>query len=71
MKELLRTNDVVYLSYVRHILNEAEIGFMVLDEFVSAVEGSINAIPRRVMVDESDIELARKLISNDSLTISG
>lgn len=70
MKELLRTNDVVYLSYVRHILNEAEIGFMVLDEFVSAVEGSINAIPRRVMVDESDIELARKLISNDSLTIS-
>lgn len=71
MKELLRTNDVVYLSYVRHILNEAEIGFMVLDEYVSAVEGSINAIPRRVMVDESDIELARKLISNDSLTISG
>jgi hypothetical protein len=71
MKELLRTNDVVYLSYVRHILNEAEIGFVVLDEFVSAVEGSINAIPRRVMVDESDIELARKLISNDSLTISG
>lgn len=71
MKELLRTNDVVYLSYVRHILNEAEIGFMVLDEYVSTVEGSINAIPRRVMVDESDIELARKLISNDSLTISG
>jgi hypothetical protein len=71
MKELLRTNDVVYLSYVRHILNEAEIGFVVLDEYVSAVEGSINAIPRRVMVDESDIELARKLISNDSLTISG
>jgi hypothetical protein len=70
MKELLRTNDVVYLSYVRHILNEAEIGFVVLDEYV-AVEGSINAIPRRVMVDESDIELARKLISNDSLTISG
>jgi Putative prokaryotic signal transducing protein len=62
---------VVYLSYVSHTLNEAGIGFLVLDEYVSAVEGSINAIPRRVMVDENCLELAQKLLSNDSLTIPG
>jgi Putative prokaryotic signal transducing protein len=62
---------VVYLSYVSHTLNEAGIGFLVLDEYVSAVEGSINAIPRRVMVDKSCLELAQKLLSNDSLTIPG
>ena len=71
MKELLRTNDLVYLSFMSHILDEAGIGFVVLDEYVSAAEGSIGAFPRRVMVDESCLELAQKLLSNDSLTIPG
>jgi Putative prokaryotic signal transducing protein len=71
MKELLRTNDLVYLSFAEHILNEAGIGFMVLDEYVSAAEGSIGAFPRRVMVDDNSLEIARNLLSNDSLTITG
>ncbi len=69
MKELLRTNDLVYLSFVRHILNEAEVDHLVLDEYTSAVEGSINAIPRRVIVKENVFEFARKLIGNHLLTI--
>lgn len=70
MVELLRTNDIVYLSFVRHVLNEEGIDYLVLDEYVSAAEGSINAIPRRVVVDENMLESAKKLLSNHSLTIN-
>ena len=41
MKELLRTNDPVLLSYVEALLGEAEIGHAVLDTNMSVVEGSI------------------------------
>ena len=70
MVELLRTNDIVYLSFVRHVLSEEGIDHLVLDEYVSAAEGSINAIPRRVVVDENMLESAQKLLSNHSLTIN-
>ena len=70
MVELLRTNDIVYLSFVRHLLDEEGIDHLVLDEYVSAAEGSINAIPRRIVVDEKMLESAQKLLSNHSLTIN-
>ena len=70
MVELLRTNDIVYLSFVRHVLSEEGIDHLVLDEYVSAAEGSINAIPRRVVVDENMLKYAQKLLGNHSLTIS-
>ena len=71
MKELLRSNDLVFLSYVTHLLGQAEVEFLLLDTFTSAVEGSIGAIPRRLMVDEDDIDWARRVLGNASLTIPG
>jgi Putative prokaryotic signal transducing protein len=70
MVELLRTNDLVYLSFVRHMLNEEGIDHLLLDEYVSAVEGSINAIPRRIVVAENMLKCAQNLLSNHSLTIN-
>jgi hypothetical protein len=70
MVELLRTNDMVYLSFVRHMLNEEGIDHLLLDEHMSAVEGSINAIPRRIVVAENMLKCAQKLLSNHSLTIN-
>jgi hypothetical protein len=70
MVELLRSNDLVFLSFVQHTLNEAGIVHLVLDEYASAVEGSISAIPRRVVVEQHNIKYAQKLISNFSLTTS-
>ena len=70
MVELLRTNDIVYLSFVRHILNEEGIDHVLLDEFTSAVEGSINAIPRRILVAENMLKSAQILLGNHSLTIN-
>ena len=54
MKELLRTNDAVRLSWAQAVLAEAGIESIVLDHHTSLVEGSIGAIQRRLMVAERD-----------------
>ncbi|MDX1541574.1 MAG: DUF2007 domain-containing protein [Geminicoccaceae bacterium] len=59
MRELLRTNDLVHISWVRSVLDEAGIETVVLDEAISGVEGSIGAFPRRIMVPEDRLEAAR------------
>jgi hypothetical protein len=70
MVELLRTNDIVYLSFVRHVLDGEGIDHLLLDEYASAVEGSINAIPRRILVAENMLKQAQMLLGNHSLTIT-
>ncbi len=69
MKELLRSNDLVYLSYVTHLLSEEGVEHVLLDAYTSAIEGSIGAIPRRLMVAEGQIDRARRILGNPSLTI--
>ena len=63
MRELLRTNDVVRLSWVEVLLNDAGIASLLLDQHTSLVEGSIGAIPRRLMVDERDYDRAQALLA--------
>jgi hypothetical protein len=63
MQELLRTNDPVRLSWAQAILAEAGIQSLVLDQYTSLVEGSIGAIPRRLMVAQRDYRRARELIA--------
>ena len=48
MKELLRTNDAVRLSFLQSLLKDSGIESLVLDHHTSLVEGSIGAIPRRL-----------------------
>jgi hypothetical protein len=61
--ELVRSNDLVYLSWVEAVLAAERIPWVVLDGFTSVIEGSIGAIPRRLMVDDSDVERARALLA--------
>jgi hypothetical protein len=63
MKELLRTNDVVRLSWAQVRLSDAGIDSLVLDHHTSLVEGSIGAIPRRLMVAERDHRRAQAVIA--------
>jgi hypothetical protein len=63
MRELLRTNDPVTLSWIEALLREAGIGCVVLDAHTSILEGSIGAIPRRLMVPEADWQRARDLLA--------
>ncbi len=63
MKELLRSNDPVLLSFVSSLLEEAEIAFIVLDTNMSVLEGSIGILPRRVLVEDDGIDRARNLLT--------
>ena len=68
MEELLRSNDPVWLSYVRHLLAEEGIEYLQLDDHMSALEGSVGAIPRRIMVLGEDLPRARLCLGNAALT---
>jgi hypothetical protein len=63
MKELLRTNDPVRLSWLRALLKDSGVDSVVFDDHTSLVEGSIGAIPRRLMVAEQDYPRARALLA--------
>ncbi|MFZ2005044.1 MAG: DUF2007 domain-containing protein [Stellaceae bacterium] len=63
MKELLRTNDLVRLSWVEALLSDAGIDCLVLDQHTSLVEGSIGAIQRRLMVGDRDLRRAQSVIA--------
>jgi hypothetical protein len=54
MKELLRTNDLVRLSWLQALLADAGIETYILDQNTAAIEGSISALQRRLMVREED-----------------
>jgi len=62
MRELLRTNDPVKLSWIQALLADAGIEAVVLDTHTSIVEGSIGAIPRRLCVLAEDLERARRVL---------
>jgi hypothetical protein len=63
MIELVRTNDAVFLSWLRATLADAGIETFIFDQFTSAVEGSIGALPRRVMVHEDDFTTANEIMA--------
>ena len=52
------------------VLEEADIGYVQLDDHMSALEGSIGVLPRRIMVASELIERARLALGNASLTIN-
>lgn len=62
MRELLRTNDVVKLSWLQALLADAGIEALILDVHTSIMEGSIGAIPRRLVVREEDYLRARRTL---------
>lgn len=62
MRELLRTNDTVRLSFLRVLLRDAGIEAVVLDQHMSILEGSASAIPRRLMVAEEDEARALRVL---------
>jgi hypothetical protein len=62
VRELLRCNDPVRLSWLRALLADAGIDSVVFDLHVSIAEGSIGAIPRRLMVLSEDWDAAARVL---------
>ena len=67
MKELVATNNPVTISFVEALLKGAEIDYLVLDQNMSILEGSIGIIPRRIMVGSEQLTEARDLLTNAGL----
>ena len=62
MKELIRSNDLVLLSYIEALLKEADVRYEMADEHMSTQVGSIDASPRRVVVADEAWARAREIV---------
>jgi hypothetical protein len=67
MRDVLRSNDPVVISFAQSVLQDAGIANFVADQHVSAAEGSIGAFPRRLLVDAPDWAAARRLLADAGL----
>jgi hypothetical protein len=63
LKELLRTNNFVYLSFAQAVLKDAGIDVLVFDSHMSVMEGSLGVLPRRLMVADEDLAPAKKVLA--------
>jgi hypothetical protein len=64
LRELVRTNDAVLISAIEALLNGARIAHMVVDQNMSVLEGSIGIFPRRILVGDDEVEVARRLLED-------
>ena len=71
MKELIRTNDLVLISWILSVLTHSCIKSYTLDEQMSVLEGSANAIARRIMVDDEDYDDAVRILNRAHSEIDG
>lgn len=65
------SNDPVRLSFLTALLADAGIACVLLDQHMSAVEGSIGAIPRRLMVAEADYRRAQQVLAEAGEALAG
>ncbi len=63
MRVILLTNDPVRLSFAEAALRAEGVDCHILDASTSAAEGSIGAIPRRLVVSAADAPAAREVLS--------
>lgn len=62
MRVIVTSNNLVRLSFLTALLRDAGIDCVLLDGYVSAVEGSIGAIPRRLAVADADERQALRVL---------
>jgi Putative prokaryotic signal transducing protein len=62
MQEVAKSNDPVRLSFLTVLLRDAGIETVLLDQHASVMDGSIGAVPRRLMVADADYRRARRVL---------
>lgn len=62
MKLVLKSNDVVLLSFAQSLLKNAQIETLLLDENASIMDGSLGILPRRLMVADEDFLQAQRIL---------
>ena len=67
MRELIRTNDAVLLSFAESLMKDAGIHCMIADQGMSILEGSLGLLPRRFLVEDDRSEQARRVLIDAGL----
>jgi len=68
LREIIRSNDPVLLSFVRARLAEEGIEPIVVDGNMSVLEGSLGILASRVLVPEEDAARARRALVESGLS---
>ena len=71
MRELIRTNDPVLISFLQALLRDSNIEVLVLDQNMSVVEGSLGILPRRILVADEDHARAVRLARDSGIDVDG
>ncbi len=62
MRELIRSNEPVLLSFAQALLRDAGVAVTLADQNMSVMEGSIGVFPRRLLVAAEDWDRAERLL---------
>jgi hypothetical protein len=68
MREILRSNDAVLINFVVVLLRDAGLTPMLADEHVSAIEGSIGALPRRILIASEELAQAKRVMNEADMS---
>lgn len=68
MREILRSNDAVLINFVVVLLRDAGLAPQLVDEHISAIEGSIGALPRRVLIATDEVAQAKRVMQDADLS---
>ena len=69
MVEIVRSNDLVHLSWAQAMLAAEGIECMLADGHVSAIEGNIGAFPRRLLVAAEDLDRAQRVLAEAAAAV--
>jgi hypothetical protein len=67
MKELLRTNNPTIIPWATALLQGEGIVAFEFDVHMSVLDGSIGILPRRLMVADRDLFLARAILKDNDI----
>ena len=67
MKLLLRTTDPTVIAFAQVLLEGEGIDSFVMDVHMSTLEGGIGLFPRRIMVADTDLFIARAVLADNDI----
>ncbi|MDZ4096289.1 MAG: DUF2007 domain-containing protein [Paracoccaceae bacterium] len=67
MKELLRSSDPTIIAFASALLQGEGIATFAMDVHMSVLEGSLGILPRRLMVQDRDLFLARAALADNDI----
>jgi hypothetical protein len=67
MKELLRTTDPTTIAFATALLEGEGIAAFQMDVHMSVLEGGLGILPRRLMVRDQDLFMARAILRDNGV----